>query len=346
MSPLSESPLLVHHVRPDFRLKCKEAARERSVSGFTRWPFKETFRGKGQAVKTLVVGADGFIGQTVCRILGPDNEVIAGARALGKGMGWSQYIDLLEPSSIAAALAIVQPDVVINCAGVITTVGSATNTAMTGNLLQEVLESGLDVRSVVTCGSASVYGPIERDGLPVHESSGLHAVSIYGQDKVGEECIGRLYRYSFGIPVVTARIFNPIGGGMPSRQLLPAICRQLQQWKAGRRKHLDVSRLDATRDYLSVDDVARGLAALAYGQPRDFAYNIGSGKETSNGALLQRVLTLAELDEVPPIHQTSSIPELPLASQADTNTINSEFGWTTQVALDDSILEVLDETVR
>jgi nucleoside-diphosphate-sugar epimerase len=227
-----------------------------------------------------------------------------------------------------------------------TAAGSASNTAMTGNLLHEVLESGLDVRSVVICGSASVYGSVEPDGLPVHESNELRAVSTYGQDKVREECLGRLYRYSFGVPVVTARIFNALGPGMQSRQLLPAMCRQLQQWKAGRRERLDVTRLDAARDYLSARDAARGLAALAYGQPREFAYNIGSGKETSNAALLQRVFTLAGLDDPPPVCQSSSTPELPVASQADTNTINSEFGWTTQVALDDCILEVLDETVR
>lgn len=262
------------------------------------------------------------------------------------GRGKSQYIDLLQPSSIAAALANVQPDVIINCAGVMAAAGSASNTAMTGNLLQEVLESGLDVRSVVISGSASVYGSVDPEDLPVHESNQLGAVSVYGRDKVREECLGRLYRYSFGIPVVAARIFNPIGVGMQSRQLLPTICRQLQQWKAGRREHLEVTRLDAARDYLSASDVARGLAALAYGQPQEFAYNIGSGKETSNAALLQRVFMLAGLDDVPRVYQSSLLPELPLASQADTNSINSEFGWTTAVALDDSILEVLDETVR
>ncbi|MFC9333915.1 NAD-dependent epimerase/dehydratase family protein [Arthrobacter sp. NPDC057009] len=297
-------------------------------------------------MKTLVIGANGFVGRSFCRVLGPEHEVIVGARAQGEGRGRSQYVDLLQPSSIAAALAHVQPDVIINCAGVMTADGTATNTAMTGNLLHEVLKSGRDLHSVVVCGSASVYGSVEPDELPVHESNQLRAVSVYGRDKVGEECIGRLYRYSFGIPVVTARIFNPIGAGMPGRQLLPSICRQLQQWKAGRRERLEVTRLDAARDYFSAVDVARGLAALAYGQPREFAYNIGSGKRTSNGALLQRLFTLAGLDCAPPVRQSSSTPQLPLASQAATQAINSEFGWTPEAALDDSILEVLDETVR
>ncbi|WP_172411692.1 NAD-dependent epimerase/dehydratase family protein [Arthrobacter globiformis] len=297
-------------------------------------------------MKTLVIGADGFIGRSFCRVLGPEHEVVVGARTVVKDRGRCQYIDLLQPSSIAAALANVQPDVIVNCAGVMTTPGSASNTAMTGNLLQEVLESGLDVHSVVICGSASAYGSVEPDALPVPESHQLRATSLYGRDKVREECLGRLYRYSFGIPVVTARIFNPIGPGMQKRQLLPAICRQLQQWKAGRREHLEVTRLDAARDYHSAVDAARGLAALAYGRPREFAYNIGSGKQTSNAALLQRVFTLAGLDCAPPVRQSCSTPELPLASQADTHTINSEFGWTTAVPLDHSILEVLDESVR
>ena len=297
-------------------------------------------------MKTLVIGAEGFIGRTVCRVMSHDGDVTVGARTPEHSSGRSQYVDLLQPSSIAAALAKVRPDVVINCAGILTAAGSPTNTAMTGNLLQEVLKSGMDVRSVVICGSAAAYGPVRPGDLPVRESNPLAAFSAYGLDKVREESLGRLYRYSFGIPVVTARIFNPIGAGMPTRQFLPSMCRQIQQWKAGRREHLDVTRLDAARDYLSATDVARALSALAYGQPRESAYNIGSGRRTSNGELLKRVFTLAGLPGTPPVNQTSSSPELPLASQADTTAITTEFGWTPQVALDDSILEVLDETVR
>lgn len=297
-------------------------------------------------MKTLVIGAEGFIGRTVCRVLSYDGELTIGARAPDHGARGSQYVDLLQPSSITAALAKVQPEVVINCAGIVTAAGSPTNTAMTGNLLQAVLKSGIDVRSVVICGSAAAYGPVRPGDLPVRESNPLAAFSAYGMDKVREESLGRLYRYSFGIPVVTARIFNPIGSGMPTRQFLPSMCRQLQQWKAGRRERLEVTRLDAARDYLSATDVARALSLLAYGEPRESAYNIGSGRRTSNGELLKRVFTLAGLHDVPPVSQTSSSPELPLASQADTTAITTEFGWTPEVALDDSILEVLDETVR
>lgn len=297
-------------------------------------------------MRTLVVGAGGFIGQTFCRRLGPEHEVIAGARAPGRSRNRAQYIDLMDPSSIADALAHVRPDVIINCAGTITAAGPATNTAMTGNLLKEILASGLDLYSVVTCGSASVYGPVDPWALPVPESLPLNPASEYGRDKVREESLGRLYRYSFGIPVITARIFNPVGAGMPRQQLVPALCRQVRQWESGRRQNIEVSRFDATRDYLSARDVARGLAFLAYGHPRQFAYNLGSGKEMSNGELIQRVLTLAGLDKPPMVRQTSSIREAPLASQADTTAMNSEFGWTPRIPLDDSILEVLHETVR
>lgn len=297
-------------------------------------------------MKTLVIGAEGFIGRNVCHVVGPDGGLTMGARAPEHRGYSSQFVDLLQPSSIAAALAKVQPDVVINCAGIITAAGSPTNTAMTGNLLQAVLKSGINVRSIVICGSAAAYGPVRPDDLPVRESKPLAAFSLYGLDKVREESLGRLYRYSFGLPVVTARIFNPVGAGMPRRLFLPSICRQLQQWKAGRRERLEVTRLDAARDYLSATDVARALSALAYGQPKESAYNIGSGQGTSNGALLQRVFALAGLHDLPPVNETSSTPELPLASQADITAINTEFGWTTEVALDDSILEVLDETVR
>ncbi|WP_461172289.1 NAD(P)-dependent oxidoreductase [Arthrobacter sp. Z1-9] len=297
-------------------------------------------------MKTLVIGAEGFIGRTLCRVLGPDGGLTVSARVPEHGRCSSHYVDLLQPSSIAAALAKARPDVVINCAGVATAAGSPTNTAMTGNLLQAVLKSGIDIRSIVICGSAAAYGHVNPDALPVPEAYPLAAFTVFGLDKVREESLGRLYRYSFGIPVVTARIFHPIGTGMSGRHFLPSLCRQLQQWKAGRRERLEVNGLDATHDYVSATDVARALSALAYGQPREAAYNIGSGMETSNGALLQRVFALQGLSNFPPVDQTSHTPEPALASQADISAMSNEFGWTPQVALDDSILEVLDETAR
>lgn len=297
-------------------------------------------------MKTLVIGAEGFIGRTLCRVLGPDGGLTVGVRVPERGRRCSHYVDLLQPSSITAALAKVRPDVVINCAGAVTAHASPTNTAMTGNLLQAVLKSGIDVRSIVICGSAAAYGSVRRDDLPVRESNPLAAFTVFGLDKMREESLGRLYRYSFGIPVVTARIFYPIGTGMSGRHFLPSVCRQLQQWKAGRRERLEVTRLDAARDYVSATDVARALAALAYGQPREAAYNIGSGQETSNGELLQRVFELEGLRDFPPVNQRSRTSVLTLASQADITAMKTEFGWTPEAGLDESILEVLVETVR
>ena len=297
-------------------------------------------------MKTLVLGADGFIGRAVCRVLGDGDDVTVSGRTCRFRGPRTPYVDLLQPSSIAAALAKVRPDVVINCAGVATARGIPTNTAMTGNLLQSVLNSGIDIRSIVLCGSAAAYGPVRAADLPVRESSPLGAISLYGLDKVREESLGRLYRYSFGVPVVTARIFSPLGAGMPVQHTLPSVCRQLQQWKSGRRARLKVPRLDSVRDYLSAADVARALCTLAFGQPKEFAYNIGSGRGTSNSALLQRVFTLAGLPDAPPVDEIYSTPEPADAGRADTTAINSEFGWAPEVALDDSIMEVLNETGR
>lgn len=297
-------------------------------------------------MKTLVIGASGFIGRALCRVLEPNGGVTAGERVPERGSCNSQYIDLLQPSSITVALAKIKPDVVINCAGVVTAPGSPTNTAMTGNLLQAVLKSGIGIRSIVICGSAAAYGPVRRDDLPVRESTPLAAFTVFGLDKMREESLGRLYRYSFGVPVVTARIFYPIGTGMSGHHFLPSVCRQLQQWKAGRRERLEVTRLDATRDYVCASDVARALAALAYGQPREAAYNIGSGQETSNGELLQRVFALEGLKDLPPVTRGNRTSVLPLPSRADITAMRTEFGWTPEVGLDRSILEVLDEAVR
>jgi GDP-4-dehydro-6-deoxy-D-mannose reductase len=292
-------------------------------------------------MKILVIGAGGFVGRHVCRTLSGCHEVAAGVHDPALAGNGAHYVNLLEPASVAAVLDWARPEAVVNCCGVIDVGEGRTNTAMSGNLLQAVLESGLDIRNVLLCGSAAVYGRVEPERLPVHETTPLNACSAYGQDKRIEEAIARLYRERFGLPVVVARLFNPVGFGMPRRMLLPSILRQLDQWRAGTVDRISVSRLDSARDYVSMADAAAAMAALATGHPAEFAYNLGTGKDTTTGELIQRVFALTGLVDVPAVVETSDGPETPAASQADIDRIHSEFGWSPAVPLDLSIREVL-----
>src|SRR5208283_1183645 len=64
-----------------------------------------------------------------------------------------------------------------------------------------------------------------------------------------------------GQPVLVARLFNPVGVGMPGGLALPSFARQIVSPEPN--PVLRVGDLSAERDFLNVDEAARLLLALA-----------------------------------------------------------------------------------
>ena len=65
-----------------------------------------------------------------------------------------------------------------------------------------------------------------------------------------------------GLRVLVARIFNPVGAGMPGRLALPSFAAAV----ARGRENLTVGNLDVARDFIHVADAVRLIDALATGR--------------------------------------------------------------------------------
>src|SRR5262249_30255007 len=77
-----------------------------------------------------------------------------------------------------------------------------------------------------------------------------------------------------GVPVLVARLFNPVGAGMPERLALPEFAGQIGAGMAT----LHVGDLDVARDFIHVTEAARLIVALA-SDPANFGrvVNVCSG---------------------------------------------------------------------
>jgi CDP-glucose 4,6-dehydratase len=141
----------------------------------------------------------------------------------------------------------------------------------TWNVLEAVRRDGRRAR-VVVASSGTVYGiPGE---MPCTENTPLRGTSPYDVSKVCAELVARSYHATYAIPVCVVRCGNLYGGGdLHLGRIVPGTIRALLS------DERPVVRSDgrAIRDYLYVEDAARGYMILA-----EVADRLGIAGETFN----------------------------------------------------------------
>jgi len=292
-------------------------------------------------MKILVIGANGFFGRHAAEALEVDHTVVRAGRQVQAPD--DVQLDLLEPENIKQVLMTIQPDVIVQAAGVIdNNESAAVNPIMTRNLLAQIVALGLKPKIIIS-GSAAEYGIVRPEDLPIAETAPLQATSAYGLSKVHETQLALAWRDQHQLSLTVARIFNPIGIGMKPRFLISNLIGQVDEIKHGKRQSIEVSRLDTERDYLDIGDVGEALGLLVEAQPEHAVYNIGSGKPTSTGKLLDLILETVGLEPRPPVVEKLDQPEPLYASQADISRLQTEFGWQPHIPLETTIKETIHE---
>lgn len=287
-------------------------------------------------MKVAVFGADGFIGGAVA------HEVASSGHEVLKGRDTdNNLVDLLNEEAVKKYLQDNKPEVIINCAGVVDPSGDfSDNVRFTRNIIIGASFAKLALKGIIISGSAGEYGVVRE--LPVSEDTALLGDSPYALSKIEEEQTALRLGQQHKIPVTVARVFNPIGPGMKERFLVPNLWGQIQSIEKGENDHIEISRLDAKRDYISVYDIATAYRCIAEGTPSQEVYNIGTGISTSNEELFNLLLENSKLETRPKIIETSDSPEPQIASQADISRISMEFQWQPKHGLKETIRRILE----
>ncbi len=295
-------------------------------------------------MKILVLGSGGFIGRVVVSVLLHNHDVYQGDR-ISDCSNNSIEVDLLDQDSVVSVLKSIQPEIIINCAGTVENSEKALlmNPIITMNILQAAAVIELSLKKLIISGSAGEYGIVKKSG-PVDEDTPLMGNSFYARSKVLESSVALALSKSFNIPVIVARIFNPIGVGMHPRFLLPNLIKQVEEVKGGTRKEIELSRLDAQRDYVNIIDIAEAIKILVENDCPHSVYNIGTGSPVSNEQLLSGILRHQGLDVKDlTIIETASKPEPNYAINADVSRMKADFGWNAKHSIDNTIVEVAEE---
>jgi dTDP-glucose 4,6-dehydratase len=271
-----------------------------------RREFGEFFSGR----TCLVTGADGFMGSHLTEALVQlDANVHAFVRATSSGAlnnighvrGQLQvhFADLTDKTSVDYLVKelLDTPDKpYIFHLGAQAHVGESwhrpyetvmANTLGTLNLLQSVVDHGLELEKFDTAGTSEEYGNVheavshhhdfdEDGGLILHERSPINPKSIYATSKVAADFLTMNYHDAFGVPGVVTRMFNNYGPRQNPRYVTGTIITQ-----ALTRETVELGQLDPMRDFCFCTDGVRGhLMVAARGIPGDL-YVYGQGKNVS-----------------------------------------------------------------
>ncbi|MBR0641454.1 NAD-dependent epimerase/dehydratase family protein [Plastoroseomonas hellenica] len=270
-------------------------------------------------MRLLVTGATGFLGRHVlaspsfagCTLLRATRSTTASSDTevpLGPGP-WSR-------GDFARAIEAARPDVILHLAGATGAMGARTCFDANAILAAELLAAAAALPrapGIVLVGSAAEYGFVEQSAQPVREDHPCAPVTDYGIAKYAQTLLG-LRASAQGGRVLVARLFNPVGEGMPSHLALSSFARQLAL-PTGSAPVLRVGNLDVRRDFLDVREAARLLAALALRPTWPWPLvNLCSGRAYRLQDLLNNLITAsglaARIEVDPSLLRPGEMPEL------------------------------------
>ena len=306
--------------------------------------------------KVLVTGSDGFIGSHLVEKLVDEGAVVRAFVCYNSlnSWGWLEALpperldsievfagDIRDQGRVHAALQ--GMDAVFHLAALIGIPYSyhspesyvSTNVTGTLNVLLSARAHGLE--RVLVTSTSEVYGSARY--VPIDEAHPLSPQSPYSATKIAADGLAESFHRSFGLPVVIARPFNAYGPRQSARAVIPAIISQLLNGAEVR-----LGSLHPRRDFNYVEDIARGMIALAEcDKAIGMTVNIGSGREISMQELAEGLINIVR----PGARiMTETGRERPAKSEVerllcDNSLIKKLTGWSPSIELEEGLQKTI-----
>jgi dTDP-glucose 4,6-dehydratase len=228
------------------------------------------------------------------------------------------------------------------------------NTVGTLNLLQSIVDNGLELEKFDTAGTSEEYGNVreavahhhdfdEEGGLILHERSPINPKSVYATSKVAADFLTMNYHDAFGVPGVVTRMFNNYGPRQNPRYVTGTIITQ-----ALTREAVELGQLDPMRDFCFCTDGVRGhLMVAARGIPGDL-YVYGQGENISMREWADMILRVGRENGYWEAREIVSTAERyrpgaseVMALRVGYQKLNRETGWEPRVSWEEGVAKTI-----
>jgi dTDP-glucose 4,6-dehydratase len=229
------------------------------------------------------------------------------------------------------------------------------NTLGTLNLLQSVVDHGLELEKFDTAGTSEEYGNVREavahhhdfdaeGALILHERSPINPKSIYATAKVAADFLTMNYHDAFGVPGVVTRMFNNYGPRQNPRYVTGTIITQALE-----RERVELGQLEPMRDFCFCTDGVRGhLTVAAQGIPGD-VYVYGQGKNIAMRDWADLVLRIGEeagywsgREVVSTVERYRPGASEVMALRVGYEKLHRETGWEPRVSWEEGILRTIE----
>jgi nucleoside-diphosphate-sugar epimerase len=281
-----------------------------------------------------VTGANGFIGQAVCRRLldlGGQVHGVSRSPAHDDHDGYTHWrADLAVAADVDPVVEGAEPDYLLHLASCVT--GSrgldrvretfSANLSSTVNLL--VAAQHQRVQKCVLAGSLEEPSVDQCNPVPA---------SPYAASKWASSGYARMFHALYGTRVAVARIFMVYGPGQGDvRKLIPYVC--LSSASGMNPKLMSGSR---SVDWIYVDDVVEGLLAMLQGGPNDGGYvELGTGRLATTGEVARMLCELSGTGVAP---ELGAIEERKMEQvrRADLEQTRAQISWRPRISLEEGL---------
>jgi len=314
-------------------------------------------------MKVLVTGIDGFVGShlaeallestgvRVSGIVHPDSVSPHIDHLLGKIS--LHRLDIADLRAVREAVRSSAPDAIYHLAGQAFVPLSLeepygtfrTNITGTLNVLESVRGLSSELHRpcrVLVVSSGEVYGSVARSALPVHEEEPLRPANPYAASKASADLIAQQYRTAFNVPVVVARPFNHLGPRQSELFVGSAFAKQIAEIGLRKREpELLVGNLEPRRDFTDVRDVVRAYIRILDGERQYGVYNVCSGRSVRIGDLLEMFRAAGGVSVRIVSEQSRKRAGEVGEIVGDCSRLTAETGWRPEVALEDTVRDLL-----
>nr|WP_245399057.1 GDP-mannose 4,6-dehydratase [Pseudomonas syringae] len=289
----------------------------------------------------MLTGASGFVGKVLHkRLLEGNHEVFGTVRSPSDSLASDQQysvLDICNRDEVEELVQRVNPTHLVHLAAISNVANSfkdpllTWNTNIIGTLnLMESLKKHAPDCFVLFVSSSEVYGESFKTGERLDEDAACHPMNPYAASKLASEIAVKQYLRQ-GLRGVIVRPFNHIGPGQSVDFATASFARQIALIEAGLQEPvLRVGNLDASRDFLDVNDVCDAyVKILEQDQSKRVhsVYNISSGStrkiQTVLNELLAQTLHPIDIQTDPDRLRPSDIP----VAAGSNERIHAELGW-------------------